>query len=211
MRRGVPRSIAKIVDMSHILPKKEWHVYSEKNKEKVRHDEEGVRIREERLQAKAEQSTRESRLNMLRMRAGLASTVTAAGNDHKGVERKHVDLFEKGRNTPDRLTFTQKELRDRRKREAPYTKHMTGEESIARYRGGGTEITDYQQERLRREDPMAGFIDRRKEQKVIDELNDEDAERKKQGKKYHSQFMSRESRGRIGRSKSPPSGRRDGE
>ena len=193
--------------MSHILPKKEWHVYNETNKEKVKHDEERVKLKEELLQSKAEKSTRESRLNMLRMRAGLPSSSTTTTDDgSKGTNKtltKHVDLFEDLRDTPDRLTQTQKELKERKNREAPYTKHMLGEEAPPRYHMSNTGMTDHQQERLKREDPMAKFISKREERKIVDQLNNEDFERTKQGKKYHSQFVARTSQMRRDRSKSP--------
>ena len=192
--------------MSHILPKKEWHVYSETNKEKVRHDEERVRLKEELLQSKTEKSTRESRLNMLRMRAGLqnsSTTTTVDGKDASIKLMKHVDLFEDLRDTPERLTQTQKELRERRAREAPYTKHVLGEDAPPRYRLTDTGMTDHQQERLRREDPMAKFISKREERKIVDQLDNEDFERNRQGKRYHSQFVTRTSQTRRDRSKSP--------
>ena len=57
--------------MSHILPKKEWHVYKEVNKEKVKHDEQAEDIKNEKIDARALKASREARLAALRAKAGL--------------------------------------------------------------------------------------------------------------------------------------------
>ena len=92
---------------------------------------------------------------------------------------------------------------ERKKREAPYTKYMLGEEAPSRYCATDTVMTDHQQERLMREDPMAKFISKREEKRTVDKLDREDLERARQGKRYHSQFMAKTAQRRPDRPKSP--------
>lgn len=48
-----------------------WHVYNDKNKEKVRKDEKAARVEKEKIEERAKAADREHRLNILRSRANL--------------------------------------------------------------------------------------------------------------------------------------------
>lgn len=75
--------------MSNILPKKRlelestsvdlnicfysWHVYNDKNREKVKKDEASARIEKEKSEERSKAAEREHRLTILRSRASIAS------------------------------------------------------------------------------------------------------------------------------------------
>lgn len=143
--------------MSHILPKKEWHVYNETNREIVRHDEERVRIEREKLEAKATQASREARLNMLRARNSIAADVSPALTGGETSGKKHVSLFEEMQPEERDLTPTEKEIESRKKREAAYLIRVKGA-SDPWYRQAKRpkrELKDYEEKKQRREDPLA--------------------------------------------------------
>ncbi|KAJ3032016.1 hypothetical protein HDV00_008018 [Rhizophlyctis rosea] len=86
----------------NILQHKSWHVYSEKNREKVRKDEEKARIEEEKKAERAVQADREARLDLMRSRARAKrqesdvseSNQTLTVPHHETEEpQQHVNFF----------------------------------------------------------------------------------------------------------------------
>lgn len=217
--------LAAVWEMSHILPKKEWHVYNESNREIVRHDEERVRIEGEKLEAKAAQASREARLSILRARSSSNTDVPQTSTREEAGGKGHASLFEEAQQDQRDLTPTEKEIEGRKKREAAYLVRVKGAadpwyRQAKRPKG---ELKDYEEKRQRREDPLGSCYRRPGASKSeplckrsVDELRRERLEREDRERerervlleghdssavRYNSQFNPHISSGRHGRHK----------
>jgi len=86
----------------NILPHKSWHVWTQKNKDKVHEDEKQEKEKEEKKRKRQEEYEQDKRLTILRERAAKRSK---SDDDNSAEERtdvkmeentelKHVNLFE---------------------------------------------------------------------------------------------------------------------
>ena len=80
--------------MSHILPKKEWHVKNKRNRQKVLKDELDATIIQEKAERKVITADNEARMDILRQRAGIKP------------KKEHLNLFKENN---EELTKSEKE------------------------------------------------------------------------------------------------------